>query len=98
MIDVQGVHHGFGRFCGAVLGGMLIKTHGELQSIDSSVGNSNSEILFNDSLKLQGQNSSSESMDVSAGSSWSSSLPSTSFPSRRASSPPTSVKRSTREM
>ena len=27
---VQGVHHGFGRFCGAVFGGMLIKTHGEL--------------------------------------------------------------------
>jgi len=25
---LQGVHHGFGRFCGAVFGGMLIKTHG----------------------------------------------------------------------
>ena len=29
----QGVHHGFGRFCGAVFGGMLIKTHGELDRI-----------------------------------------------------------------
>merc|ERR1719278_138490 len=25
---LQGVHHGFGRFCGAVFGGMLIKEHG----------------------------------------------------------------------
>merc|ERR1712012_97895 len=25
---LQGIHHGFGRFCGAVFGGMLIKTHG----------------------------------------------------------------------
>ena len=27
-VFVQGVHHGFGRFCGAVFGGMLIKEHG----------------------------------------------------------------------
>merc|ERR1719510_830939 len=25
---LQGLHHGFGRFCGAVFGGMLIKAHG----------------------------------------------------------------------
>merc|ERR1712012_1363852 len=25
---LQGIHHGFGRFCGAVFGGMLIKDHG----------------------------------------------------------------------
>jgi len=25
---LQGIHHGFGRFCGAVFGGMLIKEHG----------------------------------------------------------------------
>ena len=25
---LQGLHHGFGRFCGAVFGGMLIKTYG----------------------------------------------------------------------
>jgi len=25
---LQGLHHGFGRFCGAVFGGMLIKSHG----------------------------------------------------------------------
>lgn len=25
---LQGIHHGFGRFCGAVFGGMLINTHG----------------------------------------------------------------------
>ena len=25
---LQGIHHGFGRFCGAVFGGLLIKEHG----------------------------------------------------------------------
>lgn len=27
---LQGVHHGFGRFCGAVFGGFLIKSYGEV--------------------------------------------------------------------
>ena len=27
---LQGIHHGFGRFCGAVFGGMLIKEHGKV--------------------------------------------------------------------
>ena len=27
---LQGIHHGFGRFCGAVFGGMLIREHGGL--------------------------------------------------------------------
>jgi predicted MFS family arabinose efflux permease len=25
---LKGIHHGFGRFCGAVFGGMLIKEYG----------------------------------------------------------------------
>ena len=27
---LQGIHHGFGKFCGAVFGGMLIKEHGKI--------------------------------------------------------------------
>ena len=30
---LQGIHHGFGRFCGAVFGGMLIKEHGKFVKI-----------------------------------------------------------------
>ena len=30
---LQGIHHGFGKFCGAVFGGMLIKEHGKIISL-----------------------------------------------------------------
>jgi hypothetical protein len=30
---LKGIHHGFGRFCGAVFGGMLIKEYGNIIDI-----------------------------------------------------------------
>ena len=32
---LQGIHHGFGKFCGAVFGGMLIKEHGKIITIEN---------------------------------------------------------------
>ena len=31
---LQGIHHGFGKFCGAVFGGMLIKERGNVYHVD----------------------------------------------------------------
>ena len=35
---LQGIHHGFGKFCGAVFGGMLIQTHGKKAKYSTVLG------------------------------------------------------------